>query len=527
MRKFLILCAMLIFAVNLARAQDSGLPLCTAEQWDRMSEIRPRFNEMDVLFDSIETEAEFLAYIAAALSLRNDLWRDPPLCEPYIEIATEVSRIAEDNNIVSPMYWFHPDEIDTKRLLVIEEWNAGELGYLIGLGARSIASFLGLGPWHESEDDGALPAACSYEQKQRVIEVKRQAYVKILRAAFSVDTVEDLLHFDDEQLAFRATAYAHLPLCADAYDAAQRIAHISGDFVAAHALAFSGVAPDFNPSLQQILHSIEQLPAWIIPGEYRDRARVRRLFDNNLPACTEAQLAEVASISHPRFGPAGEFDESAITEVTRRQMLAYATIDIAWRADNLPRFPKCAEAFEIALLMSQTGTDIVAAAAISVSGAPRAENLYLDQTLRGVEALQLRLAQLPETTAERSAAKANANSLPACTIRQLRIMREMVTVPYQAVHRIALNFDGPGVVSRYGKAQFAWRKNNLRYLPACSGAIDLAYLLNSKTDNTAAAYALGLFARVITEANPYLKEIRAFLDQYEQMWSDLFDLAPH
>ena len=265
MRRFLLLCTVLLSTVSFARAQEADLPLCGAGQWERMSEIRPRFYEMDALLESVETESEFLVYIADALSLRNDLWRDPPLCEPYIEIATQVSRITEDNIIVNPMYWFHPDDAETKRLQVIDERSASELGYYIGLGARSVASLLGLGPWHESGDDGALRAACSYVQKQRVIREKRQTYVDILRGAFSVDTVEDLLRFDDEQLAFRATAYADLPLCADAYDAAQRLAHLSGDFVAAHTLAFSGVAPQANHPLQQILNSIEQLPAWIIP----------------------------------------------------------------------------------------------------------------------------------------------------------------------------------------------------------------------------------------------------------------------
>ena len=206
-------------------------------------------------------------------------------------------------------------------------------------------------------------------------------------------------------LAFRETALTDLPLCADAYDAAKQVTHISADFVAAHAQAFSGMAPASNPSLQQIMDSIEQLPAWIIPIELRDAERVRRLFDSNLPACTEAQLAEAAGISHPLIGHVGEFDEGVITEMTRQQMLASATSEIAWRAQNLPRFPRCAEAFEIALLLSQTGTDIVAAGGDEPSQAlHRAENLYLDQALRGVEALQLRLAQLPERQAPEESA---------------------------------------------------------------------------------------------------------------------------
>ena len=92
------------------------------------------------------------------------------------------------------------------------------------------------------------------------------------------------------------------------------------------------------------MDSIEQLPAWIIPIEFRDAERVRRLFDSNLPACTEAQLAEVAGISHPLIGPVGEFDEGFITEMTRQLMLASATIEIAWRAAEscrvFPNAPK-------------------------------------------------------------------------------------------------------------------------------------------------------------------------------------------
>ncbi len=526
MRKLLVLFAVLLCALNFSRAQDAGLPFCTPEQWDTMEKIRPRFDEIDALFESVETEEDFLGYFAAALSLRNDLWSDPPLCEPYIEIATLVGQILDDNVILNPMYWFYTGDSDTDRMLGGDEWSAGDYAYLFGLGAKSIASALGLGPWHASEDDSAIPTACTYAQKQRVIRAKRQAYVNVLRGGFAVDTVEDLLRFDEEQLAFRETALTDLPLCAEAYDAAKQVTHISADFVAAHALAFSGVAPASNPSLQQILNGIEQLPAWIIPREYRDPARVRRLFVNNLPACTEAQLAKAAGISHPLIGPVGEFDEGVIAEMTRQQLLAYATIDIAWRAETLSRFPQCAEAFEIALLMSQTGTDIVAAGAIAVSGAPRAENLYHDQVLGAVEALSLRLAQLPEASAEESAVDANTNSLTSCTIPQLRVIGNMVVGPFGEVAKTALNMGETSGASRYAEAQFAWRANNLPYLPACSGAIDLAFLFNSQTDDTAAAYALGVFAGVITEANPYIEEIGAFGDRFDRLLADLIDLAP-
>ena len=526
MRKCLILGLALLCAVNFTHAQDLDLPFCTPEQWEKMTEIRPRFDEVDALFESVETENDFLGYFAAAIDLRNDLWRDPPLCEPYIEIATLVGQISNDNVILNPMYWFYTGDNDTDRRLGGDEWSAGELAYLFGLGAKSIASALGLGPWEASDENSEIPAACSYVQKQRIIRAKRQDYVNILRGGFAVDTIEDLLRFDDEQLAFRATAFVDLPLCADAYNAAMQVTHISADFVAAHALAFSGVAPASNPSLQQIVGHIGQLPAWIIPREYLDPARVRRLFDYNLPQCTEAQLAEVAGISHPLLGIAGEFDESAITAATRQQMLAYATIEIAWRAENLSRFPKCAEAYEIALLMSQTGTDVAVAAAIAVSGAPRDENLYLDQVLRGIEALQLRLAQLPETTVSGSAAAANTYSLPPCTIPQLRVMGDMVVVPYYEAAQNALKIDGADAVSRYAEVQFAWRANNLRYLPACSGAIDFAYLFNSHTDNIIAAYALGVYPRVIAEANPYVKENDAFRDRFDVLVADLVALAP-
>ena len=84
--EFLVLCIMLSLSVNIVGAQDAALPLCTAEQWERMEGIRPRFDEVDALFESVEREQDFLVYFAAAIDLRNDLWRDPPLCEPYIEI---------------------------------------------------------------------------------------------------------------------------------------------------------------------------------------------------------------------------------------------------------------------------------------------------------------------------------------------------------------------------------------------------------------------------------------------------------
>ena len=207
-------------------------------------------------------------------------------------------------------------------------------------------------------------------------------------------------------------------------------------------------------------------------------------------------------------------------------MLAYATIDIAWRADNLPRFPQCAEAYEIALLMSQTGTDIVAAAAISVSGAPRAQNFYHDQAMRGVKALQLRLAQLPETTAGDTVAEAVTSALPACTIAQLYIMEDMVMAPYGALAGIIRDIDVKDDFRHYAEAKFAWRVKNLRYLPACSGALELAYALNSSANNIAGFWTLGLYAQVNSDANPYYEEVGAFLEMYDRLLSDIAARAP-
>lgn len=526
MHKSVILGLTLLFAVNFARAQDADLPLCSPEQWEKMEAFFPRFDEIDPLLDSVESSADLLAFSEVALTLRSDLWNDPPICEPYIEMATLASRMLGDSVIVNAMYLFHPDDSDTDRLLGIEDWNASELAYYLGLGAKYVASHLGLGPWEASDDDDAISATCSEAQKQRIVGTKRQAFVNILRGAFTVDTVADLLLYDDQQLAFREAAYADLPLCVEAYNAAQRVVHIGDDFAAAHALAFSGVRPAANPALHQVLDRIEQLPAWIIPGEYRDPARVRRLFDSNLPACTEAQLAEAAGISHPRFAAAGEFDEGVIINATRQQLLAYATIDIAWRAENLPRFPQCAEAYKIALILSQTGSDIVSAAAITVSGAPRAQNIYHDQALRGVEALQLHLAQLPEATADGTVAAESPSPLPDCTIRQLQIMIAMVMAPYSTLAEIILRIDVKEDFRHYAEAKFAWRTKHLPYLPACSGALDLAYTVNSHADNIAGFATLGMYAQIDADADPYYAEVGAFSDLYDRILADVVARAP-
>ena len=144
------------------------------------------------------------------------------------------------------MYWFYTGDSDTDRHV---EWRGVERGRntlicLVSAPSQSHRLWAWV-PGKQALKTARFPLPALYAQTQRVIRAKQQAFVNILRGGFAVDTVEDLLRYDGEQLEFRVSALADLPLCADAYDAAQRVTHISADFVAGARAGFQRYGASF------------------------------------------------------------------------------------------------------------------------------------------------------------------------------------------------------------------------------------------------------------------------------------------
>ena len=100
---------------------------------------------------------------------------------------------------------------------------------------------------------------------------------------------------------------------------------------------------------------------------------VIRSQDDGFPLCSAAELAYV-------LGLQTEFDkliDSVLSdEASPDFLVVYSAAQIDWRGELWTDLPPCAEAIETAALLTETTSDIVAAAALTTAGVPLSANPY-------------------------------------------------------------------------------------------------------------------------------------------------------
>ena len=355
MRIMLILLILLLNLGLAVRGQESGLPLCHADQINWAEDASPQIEALGRQLETIQTADDFLQYSRDQLAFRQDLWGAPPLCDPYLEAGVIISRYLSDAAYLSAIEWLGVFQMDSPRLQQFKQLGEDVGGLLAKLVGDYLSLLVSPDPRAE-QSDGTLPA-CADWQLQALRAAKTDEYSAILKAAFAVETVDDLLNYDGEQLAFREKIWNDLPLCAEAFEIAPRIFHISSDFLSAHALAFAGVPFDTNPFYWQLERDIRLLPSWLFDALETTKELTRQLFISHLPSCSPAQLAQLAAIEPPFAA-----DKRHVRELTNTGSMGvareYALAEIRWRNEHMALFPPCTESIELALYMSGLGSDL-------------------------------------------------------------------------------------------------------------------------------------------------------------------------
>ena len=319
------------------------------------------------------------------------------------------------------------------------------------------------------------------------------------------------MRYDAAHLEFRESGWSDLPRCADAYEVASLMFHISGDFVVGHTLGFLGIPRDSNPYVAQLMDDVSSLPAWMIPAALRDPDAVYALFESSLPGCTTAELTNVAYVGHALFGGDKEFDENLLDGVTRSDLATHARIEIFWRDVQFAESPRCREALEITLTLSELGSDMVAAQGFSLAGLPDLASLYREQAVSAAEtlrALQADIAAANVTSGEFVYAE---TQLPECTADQMLGLNEYALATWQETANMLRDLGTRSKFAGYAEAQFQWRKDLLQRLPPCAEAVEISLLLHQSVGIFAGLYALE-FADIDQENNAYARASEEFAE---------------
>ncbi len=506
MRKIIVTCFVLIFSFMAASAQGVNLPRCEADQLSKVHELGDEIRALEADMGLAETMPEILRLNADHLLLRQKLWEDIQLCDMNLEFISLFSARFNDIFAASSMEGISPGQEGGLRWKLVEGMAGEATNVLLSNLGKYVLS--GLVPGG-GDSTGEPLAACTETQLQNARGAKLSGYIEILNQALAVETVEDLLRYDAAHLVFRENAWADLPRCVDAYEVAILMFRISGDFVVGHALAFLGVPRDSNPYVAQLMDDVAGLPSWMIPAALRQPDAVYALFETSLPECTAAELAWAAKLRHPLLGPDGELGESFLDGINRSDLKVQAVAEIAWRDRQLAQAPRCTEALQIFLAMSEIGNDMVAAAGFALAGEPDLASLYREQALSGAERTQLLQVDIAEAKEPKGEFLIEQTELPGCTADQLAVLGETILTPWIDVANTLSNVEAPSDFKPYAEAQSQWRKDLLQRLPVCTEAVEASLHLHLGTGHFTGLYAID-FADVSQENNAYMQATEDF-----------------
>ena len=300
----------------------------------------------------------------------------------------------------------------------------------------------------------------------------------VVRSA-AIESMDDLLIFGAEQLAWRHEIWATMPLCDDGFAYGITLEQLTDALLMKLLLQSAGLATEDNPYVELGLESAKE---------------VNRL-EHGFPAVSAGAAATTASLracsAEERVQLAGGFWTGIVNLVDElhavdsfEKLLSYIDATLAWRAAIWSELTPCAEAYDIAIWKAQFSADIAKLFMLDLFRVERAANPFGDTYLLGIiEFSDFR--QWIEMTGR------DYTSLPSCAetpidlelYQAFRRHHDWTEVPHSTVEALP----------QFAVAHIAWRETlvaNLPSLPGCREAFETALLTLQVTGDAAAIAAL-------------------------------------
>ena len=223
------------------------------------------------------------------------------------------------------------------------------------------------------------------------------------------------------------------------------------------------------------------------------------------PLCSASELAYVAELQ-----PA--YDDlvaslSADGDTSLEKTLAFTQAQIEWREQLWDGLPRCAEAIDIAVLMSHNTSDMGGMAALTYAGVSLSLNRYKDRLFFEGSNTKLlaskfeEVKQLIESGERPTEPAAGERELEECSEEQVRTLiaelRENEDLVVQGT-----SVRAPGDLLDYIQAKLEWRDEVWARLPACSESIGVGRNMSQTASDLATAIAFS-YAQVPGPDNPF------------------------
>ena len=240
-------------------------------------------------------------------------------------------------------------------------------------------------------------------------------YEDLYEALTNVATMEGLMRLSVSQVAWRVQLWRQLPACAEHYDIAYLLSHLTSDLVAVIALVNAGVDHELNPYLESISESQSALQDFFSEQTLRQGPQNVPTLKLTLPACGVDELDGIGRGQDSYVDLVFQMNTGVYSN---QELTAFAEAMLAWRDDYLPKVPPCEEAVAVAMLESWLTGDFISDTVTMWIGVPAEDNFYAEQ--RGANNVRLTERGMALSAADASAAPATTTDmLHACDEAQL------------------------------------------------------------------------------------------------------------
>ena len=232
---------------------------------------------------------------------------------------------------------------------------------------------------------------------------------------------------------------------------------------------------------------------------------------SGFPPCSESELSFVLELQ-------SEYDALVDSLTTGLDSsLAYAAAQIQWREGLWSSLPPCAEAIDVAVLMSHISSDLGALTAVNYSGVSLSLNRYKDRlNFEGnmhqlLDSVLAEIATLIEN-AERPAAPApGERALTACSDDEVGSLTTALLYNQDLIVS-AFDIQTRGQLLDYINAKLTWRDEAWDQLPPCAESVEIGRLMSQTASDVATAIAYS-YAGVAPTDNPYAAVLEDELNQ--------------
>ena len=225
---------------------------------------------------------------------------------------------------------------------------------------------------------------------------------------------------------------------------------------------------------------------------------------SHFPLCSETELVHVLEM---RSEYEALVDSLSAGEISLGAALKYSAAQIQWREGLWSGLPPCAEAIDVAVLMSHISNDFGALAALNYAGVLLSMNRYKDRlhfedNLRDrLNALLAEIEALLELETRPNEPAPGERQLASCAGEEIQALHDALRKNEDLIVS-AMEIRSSGALLDYVADKLAWRDQVWGALPPCSEAVEIGQLMTQVANDFATALAYR-YADLPKDKNPF------------------------